>query len=189
MIPSLKEIVLSVYGAVRLARFDSRGLGFLDASPPGVVRSFFAAVLVAPFYALMLAVRFAATADAPDPLRFALAEGIAYVVSWVAYPLMMVDIAQAIDRSGRLDLYICTYNWSLVIQNAIVLPLALLVTVGIIPAGPGQLLWLIAVAAVVVYIWFVARSALEISGLMAAGLVIVDIVVSLVISAIAGRLY
>lgn len=189
MIPSLREIVLSVYAAGRLARFDAQALGYFDASLAGVFRSFFAAVLMAPFYALTLATRFAATADAADPLRFALSEGIAYVLSWVAFPLMMVDIAQAVDRPGRLYLYICAYNWSLVVQNALILPLAILVTTGIIPVDLGQPLWLAAIAAIMVYTWFIARSALEISGLMAAGIVVLDIIVSLIISAIAGRLY
>jgi hypothetical protein len=189
MIPSLREIVLSVYAAARLAQFDARALAYFDTSPKGVFRSFFAAVLVAPFYALTLATRFGATAEAGDPMRFALSEGIAYVLSWVAFPLIMVDIAQAVDRPGRLYLYICAYNWSLVVQNALILPLAVLVTTGIIPADLGQPLWLTAIAAIMVYIWFVARSALEISGLMAAGIVVLDIIVSLIISAIAGRLY
>ncbi|MBX3517108.1 MAG: hypothetical protein KF815_09215 [Rhodospirillales bacterium] len=189
MIPSLREIVLSVYAAARLARFDAQPLAYFDASPAGVFRSFFAAVVVAPFYALTLATRFTATADPVDPVRFALAEGIAYVLSWVAFPLMMVDIAQAVDRPGRLYLYICAYNWSLVVQNAIILPVAVLVTTGIIPPDIGQPLWLTAIAAITVYIWFIARSALEISSLMAVGVVVLDIIVSLIISAIAGRLY
>ena len=189
MIPSLREIVLSVYAAGRLAQFDARALGYFDASPAGVFRSFFAAALVAPFYALTLATRFAATADGVDPVRFALSEGIAYVLSWVAFPLMMADIAQAVDRPGRLYLYITAYNWSLVVQNALILPLAVLVTTGIIPVDLGQLLWLGAIAAIIVYLWFIARSALEISGIMAAGIVVLDIIVSLIISAIAGQLY
>ena len=73
--------------------------------------------------------------------------------------------------------------------RALILPVAVLVTTGIIPPDIGQPLWLTAIAAITVYIWFIARSALEISNLMAVGIVVLDIIVSLIISAIAGRLY
>ena len=82
-----RELAASVYGAYRLARLDPNGLRFFDASPAGARRSFYAAAIVAPFYALMLAV--GAPEPASDTLRFSLVEGIAYVLSWVAYPVIV----------------------------------------------------------------------------------------------------
>ncbi len=48
----VREAIVSLYGAWRLARLDRRGFEVFDQTPAGAIRSFFAAVLVAPMYAL-----------------------------------------------------------------------------------------------------------------------------------------
>jgi len=49
-VPSAREMMYALYGAYRLARFDAGGMRYFDASIDGFWRSFFAAVLIAPFY-------------------------------------------------------------------------------------------------------------------------------------------
>ena len=52
-----REVVAALYGAYRLARFDPSGLALFDATIAGFSRSFFAAVLVAPVYLVLLLIR------------------------------------------------------------------------------------------------------------------------------------
>ena len=189
MIPSFNEIVLSLYGAWRLAWRDPGGIGFFDASVDGVVRSFFAAALVAPLYALMLAIRFSALVEQPDPLVFALAETIAYLVSWLAFPLAMVTITRALDFFDRWPLFVCAYNWSLVVQNAVVLPLAVLSTAGLIAPAVGDYLWLPLLAVLVAYAWFVVRTALGVTAGAAIGIVGLDFGLSFLIDALATSMH
>ena len=54
MIPSTTEIAYAFYGAWRLAHLDASGLKYFDTSLDGFWKSFFAAVLVAPAYALIV---------------------------------------------------------------------------------------------------------------------------------------
>ena len=53
-----ENMATSLYGAYRLARADKSGLNYFDASIDGFWRSFFAAVVIAPLFALFLIVRY-----------------------------------------------------------------------------------------------------------------------------------
>lgn len=190
MIPALGEIWLSLYGAWRLARRDPAGIGWFAGSSDGAARSFFAAVLVAPAYALMLALRFAALPeDAAEPVPFAAAETIAYVVSWVAFPLAMASLSQALGRFDRWPLFVCAYNWSLVVQNALILPVAVASTAGLIPPAVAGLLWLPLLAFLIAYAWFIARVALEVPPSTAFAIVGLDFLLSFAIDATADALH
>lgn len=52
--PKFSEIATALYGAYRLARLDPQGMQYFDLSIGGFWRSFFAAVLMAPFFALLI---------------------------------------------------------------------------------------------------------------------------------------
>ena len=181
-----RELAASVYGAYRLARLDPNGLRFFDASPAGARRSFYAAAIVAPFYALMLAV--GAPEPASDTLRFSLVEGIAYVLSWVAYPVIVEWLTRLLGCRERFESYLAAYNWSVVLQNAAVFPVAMLTELGLLPQV-GQLLLFCVFLAILLYIGFIAHIALEVAPVTAAGLVLLDVLLSALIDGIASGLY
>jgi hypothetical protein len=183
-----RELVASLYGAYRLARFDPRGLGFFDTSPAGARRSFFAAAIVAPFYALMLVVGGPDGGDV-DPLRFGVVEGIAYVLSWVAYPVLVEWLTRLLGCRERFETYLVAYNWSMVLQNAVVFPITMLAGLGVLPLQVGQLPWLGVFLLILLYVGFIARTALEVPPATAAGLVLLDVLLSALIDGVAGGLY
>lgn len=189
MIPSVTEILTALYGAWRMACLDARGLTFFDDSNDGVLRSFFAAVIVSPAFALMMTFHFSLLTTATDPVRFAFAEILAFIISWVAYPLVMISLSQMLDRYERVFLYICAYNWSLVLQNALWVPVNILLATGTISGPTGQMIWMVALAGILVYIWFIARRALDVPGLTAAGIVLLDLMLGLFIRAITNGLH
>ena len=184
---SVRELTASVYGAYRLARFDASGLAFFDASPAGARRSFFAAAIVAPFYALTLAV--GAPEHNADALRFGFVEGIAYVLSWVAYPVVIEWLTRPLGCRDRFEGYLAAYNWSMVLQNAAVFPIAMLVGTGLLPQPVGQVLWFGVFVAILIYVGFIARTALGLPASTAAGLVLLDVLLSALIDGVAARLY
>ena len=184
---SRRELAASVYGAYRLARLDPNGLRFFDASPAGARRSFYAAGIVAPFFALMLAV--GAPEPASDTLRFSLVQGIAYVLSWVAYPVIVEWLTRLLGCRERFESYLAAYNWSVVLQNAAVFPVALLTGLGLLAPQVGQLLWFGVFLAILLYIGFIAHTALEVAPVTAAGLVLLDVLLSALIDGIASGLY
>lgn len=98
----LNEATASLLGAYRLAHFDPRGMSCFNTSVEGVWRSFLAAVIVAPLFAVLLAVVYPTMDPAPDVARFVIVEIEGYVVSWVAYPLVIAWMTQRLgcwDRS------------------------------------------------------------------------------------------
>lgn len=184
---SKRELVASIYGAYRLARFDASGLGYFDTSPAGARRSFYAAAMVAPFYALMLAV--GGVPEGTNPLRFAVVEAIAYVLSWVAYPVLVEALTRSLGCRDRFDGYLTAYNWSMVLQSAAFLPVTVLAGLGILPAQVVQVLWFGIFLAVLLYVGFIARTALEVTPITAAGLVLLDVLLSAFIDGVGAGLY
>ena len=182
--PPARDILAALYGAYRLARFDVSGLKYFDASNAGFWRSFFAAVLIAPFYFALLNLRFAELSEVPA-IRFFALEFIAYVIAWVAFPLIMASLVREIGREVNYVRFIVAYNWSAVLQNGLFLPIEFLVLAGVLPVDAANLLGLMAIAVIVVYIWFVTRTALDVTGAMAAGIVGVDFILSVLINTIA----
>lgn len=183
----IREAIVSLYGAWRLARLDPRGIELFDRSEAGAVRSFAAAVPVLPLYvlaALMLAPRGPTT----HPLRWLSVQAIAYVLSWVAYPVAAESLTRVMGCRSRFAGYLSAYNWSMVLQNVALLPLTLLTILQVLPDDVMQFLWLAAIAAIMGWLWFIARSALAVGGLAAAGLVVVDELISMLIDSLATHL-
>ena len=89
----------------------------------------------------------------------------------------------------RFESYLAAYNWSVVLQNAAVFPVAMLTGLGLLPPQVGQLLWFGVFLAILLYIGFIAHTALEVGPVTAAGLVLLDVLLSALIDGIASGLY
>ena len=71
-----------------------------------------------------------------------------------------------------------------VIQNAVYLPIVILGTIGWLAPETSNGLAFVTLVWVLVYTWFVTRTALDVPGHVAGGLVIVDLLLSVLINAI-----
>lgn len=183
-----REVVASLYGAYRLARFDASGLALFNNSPSGALRSFFAAVIVAPLYALMLAT-VGPGAGHTDPYRFVLVEVVAYLTSWVAYPVVVEWLSRRLGCRERFEGYLAAYNWSMVLQNAAVLPISIVANLDLLPQQLGQFLWLGVFLLTLVYVGFIARVGLAVRSGTAVGLVLLDVLLSALIDGLASEMY
>jgi len=184
VIPSAAETAAGLYGSYRLARLDPSGMRYFNVSVDGFWRSFFAAVLVAPMYAVFLTMSMAGDGSEVMPTRFALAHTVGYVVGWLAYPAVMESLTRLLGCRDRFIGYIVAYNWASVLRNAVVLPIALLPATGLVTAEVAFLLWLGAFLLVLAYVWFIARVALGLPGLTCAALVVLDLTLGIFIDAI-----
>ena len=171
---SAQQTFTALYGAYRLARLDTGGMKFFDQTIDGFWRSFYAAVIVAPLFILFLAVSYDPEKIAAGPVRYIIIEGIAYVMAWYLFPLIMLNIVQAMDRAQQYLGYIVAYNWASVWQNFIYLPVAILAGLGVVNTGAIAFISTILIAAIVAYSWFIARTALQIAGGMAAMIVVFE---------------
>src|SRR5437667_1604888 len=92
-VPAWVEVQLAVGAALKLARGDPSGLGFFDTSVDGFWRSFRAGVICYPFFLILLVFRVSAAHWAASGMaHIVIVETIGYVISWVAFPLMVLPL-------------------------------------------------------------------------------------------------
>ena len=184
-----EESARSIYGAYRMARLDAGAVSLFNTTVEGAWRSFFAAVLIAPFFFSLIAMGPRIDPELYDPARYWTAEVIAYVVSWTAYPVIMAMITESLGRRERFVSYLVVYNWAAVIQAAVFIPINGLQMTGVLPQDVGSLLWFVAFGALLGYLWFIARTVLSITPVSAMAIVALDVIIGVIISIVARSLY
>jgi hypothetical protein len=184
--PDREEVLSALYGAYRLAWFDSSGMTYFNLTVEGFWRSFFAAVLVAPAYAILVGLQSAAEAEDFNLALVFLSESIGYILAWCAFPIVALVLTRLLGLDRNYVALIVAHNWSAVPQTAAFVAVVLLGVV--LPQGVGTLLVTLTTGAILVYQWFVIRTALESSGGVALMLLLVDLVVTSLISAGADRI-
>ncbi len=183
MVPT-SEIVNSLFGAWRLARRDAAAMRFFNATIDGFWRSFFAAAVALPGYAILVWLRLADRLLPEGAVHALLIEAISYVIGWTAFPLAAFYLVQIFGRPNRYIAYIVAYNWAAVLQVALYVPTALLVGGDLLPQFAGNVIALAVTAAVIFYQYFIARTALGVGAPPALALVGVDLVLSVAVHAV-----
>lgn len=181
MIPSRQEILNCVYGSWRLACFDAAGVQHFDDSPEAALRSFFAAVLVAPAFIAMTLLAPSESRVAQGSLVALLVYALNYCLLWVVFPVIAYRICQVIDRERAFFRFLSANNWTSVIAFHLQLVIAVLVVGNVFPEVLAALLQLAMFAYLVGYQWFIARHCLDVSGPGAIGFVALQFLITLVI--------
>jgi uncharacterized membrane protein len=179
-----RDVAAGLFGAYRLARFDRSGIAYFDDSAGGFWKSFFAAVIVAPFFTLLLAYNFVSEDSRIDIDRYILIQAIGYVIGWVLFPLVMSRITEIIGRRRRYIRYIVAYNWCSVIQHAVYTPLAVLAADGSGAPTSANFLAFAALGYIIVYSWFVAQTALDVPKGVASMIVLLDVAIGIAINGV-----
>ena len=187
MIPSTQEIAYRVFGSWLLARFDRRGVQYFDESTQAALRSFFAAVLVAPAFAVINLVYFSRSelvTEEPAPV-VVLVFALYYCLLWVAPAVIFHRICLVIDRESAFFRFLSANNWTSVIVLHLELLVVLFNASGIVPGAVTPLLTLIAYAYVLTYQWFITRHCLDVTPLAAVGFVVLQFIIGYLVSNIA----
>ena len=95
-----RETGNAIFGAWQLAKFDVNGLQYFENTPAAFWRSFSAAVIVLPAYAILVLLRLADHPVAAGPFTVLVVQSIAYVIGWVAFPLVMNYVTRATNRAS-----------------------------------------------------------------------------------------
>ncbi|HEY1795897.1 MAG TPA: hypothetical protein VGG57_07240 [Stellaceae bacterium] len=181
---ALQEIRTALLGTLILARGDPRGLANFDASLGGFWRSYRAAAISYPIFLALALSR----ADNPTG-RVAIVETIGYVVSWTAFPLVMLNLCRRLGRDDHFLGFMTVYNWCQVPQIVLFSAIAAVEAVGILGGGPAAAVGLAAAAGVLVYEWFVARIALDVSIPVAILVVAIDVALAAILQSVDESLY
>ncbi|MEJ8570889.1 hypothetical protein [Microbaculum marinum] len=165
-----------------------------DTSFDGFWRSFAAVILVLPIYVLYVgAERRMIIAELPldatfAELTFALTRLVALVLDWVAFPIVAFLLARPLGFAGRYVRLIVAFNWGGPIVSVIVALPAILYAFGIIPQFAASLLLFLALVLAVRFRFITAKAALDCGFGLAAGLVALEFLLSLVLGEALTRL-
>jgi len=185
--PDREEVLRSLYGVYLLARMDPSGMGHLNLTVEGFWRSFFAAVLVAPAYAILVGLQVASEEEPVNPRLLLLTESIGYVLAWGAFPLIAIVLTRLLGLGRNYVALIVALNWTAVLQTALFLAVVLLNP--LLPEILGTLAITLTTGAILVYQWFVIRTALETTGGVALMLLLVDLILTSMINMGADRVF
>lgn len=158
-----------------------------DASFDGFWRSFSVIILILPIYVLYVgAERRLLFADLPEDvdfaeLPFALTRLIALVLDWIAFPIVAFLIARPMGFAGGYTRLIVAFNWGGPIVSVIVALPAILFAFGIIPQFAASLLLFLSLILAVRFRFITARAALDCGFGLAAGLVALEFLLSMVL--------
>jgi len=186
--PAWAEARLAVTGALRLARGDAGGLTCFDPSLDGFWRSFRAGALSYPLYLILLAFPIPGTPPISGWDGFVI-ETIHYVVSWTAFPLLVLPLADRLGRGSRFLAFMVVYNWCQLPLTALFALVAVGGGVGLLSADATSVADLGAAALALVYEWYIARVGLMLDGMRAVLVVVLDIVLATVLTQISTALY
>jgi hypothetical protein len=174
------EVLRSVYAVARLARGDAQAVALLDDSPGGAARSFYAAALLAPVLAVATFLDPSEALPGTGLAAWVVREALIYAIGWMAFPAVVSWLVGPMQREHRFCRFVAAYNWSAVIQVAVLIPAELLARSGVLGAF-GEFVMMVAGIAILIYVWFVVKTALEVTGPTAVLLILGDLLLAVTI--------
>ncbi|WP_404384196.1 hypothetical protein [Caenispirillum salinarum] len=181
-VPSVSETASSLWGLNRLLRLDARGIESFNLSVDGFWNSFIVAFLTLPFYLIQSMLYFAGTEQDAHWLRFLGLETVGFALGWLVMPTVMITVSRMLGCFDRFYHYMVPYNWFQLVVAAVLLPLSIVQAVGLLPQGLVALLFLLTTSAFIMYGWFIARHGLGVSAGTAVGIILLDLLLSLLVN-------
>jgi hypothetical protein len=176
-------VARALAGAFMLARGRAAGLAAFENTLPVAAYSFRAAAICLPIFMF-----FKDQTSTPDDVVLTLfVDLLLFAASWAGFALASLYLARALGVAEAWPRFIAAWNWSAVVQY---LALAVLSLPGLL-LGRGGLLdlgGLLALFFAVWMEWFVARHALRLSPLGAAGFVALDLGIAVFLGGFAARI-
>ncbi|MQX37168.1 hypothetical protein [Roseospira navarrensis] len=184
---SASDIAAALYGLLRLARLDPKGFDYFEATATGLLKSFWVAAFLLPVFLLYLVLD-VLMLDLGGPgaaLRYVSIETIAYVVDWVAFPLVMVTLAPAMGLDRTLFRFLVPLNWIQLPVGLILMVPALIGRLVDMPEDFAALVGLTIITASLLIVAALARFGLEVPWWSAAGATVMNFTISLIITGVA----
>lgn len=184
-----RELSVALYGAWRFATLDRAAVQFFDNTPDSFWKSFNAAWLALPAYALLVLLSFVQHPVDAGPFRILSVESISYVIGWVLFPLVMIAFTDTTKTARNYYRFIAAWNWSIVLQAYFFLGVSAFSASGTVPESLGGLISLVATFAIFFYQGFVAKTTLDVTLPVAFLIVVVDLTIAIGLSMVSRSLY
>lgn len=187
-----EDAARAIPATARLFRFDPSGMGGLNLTLEGFLRSFLLVVPVGLVFYVLTRIEYAHVVDraAIDTglTAFVAVKLIGFVVDWFAFPLVMIPIAHVLGLGRGYVPLIVAINWMSVIAITLWTVPAILFAGGVIGEAATAFLSLVAFVYVVSVTGFVVRTALDTTAPVAVAITLFYLLLSLVIGIGADRL-
>ncbi|WP_289035319.1 hypothetical protein [uncultured Roseibium sp.] len=187
-----QEIARALQGSWMLLRNRPEGMRGFDLSIEGFWRSFAVVFLLVPLFVVSSLAERKLLLDETDFLpagAFWLAQFTSLGLDWVALPLLLAGLAKPLGISAGYVPFIVARNWTSLLAALPYVFVGLLYLAGLIAPGIMVLLSLVTLIVVIWYRFIIARVALQASMSMTIGVVILDIILSLLIGELSGRIW
>ncbi|MEP4029798.1 hypothetical protein [Roseibium polysiphoniae] len=187
-----QEIARALQGSWMLLRNRPEGMRGFDLSIEGFWRSFAVVFLLVPLFVVSSLAERKLLLDETDFLpagAFWLAQFTSLGLDWVALPLLLAGLAKPLGISAGYVPFIVARNWTSLLAALPYVFVGILYLAGLIAPGIMVLLSLVTLIVVISYRFIIARVALQASMSMTIGVVILDIILSLLIGELAGRIW
>ena len=186
----------ALYGLFRVLSFDASGLGYFEDTRAGFWRAFRLVIVAVPLQMLFVVLVVpqmllsgqveGSTLDVSQTIfGLSLVQGMALVIGWSAYPLVMLSVVDWIGGAGHYYRYMVAYNWLQLGFTVVQVGIALLTAVGVVQLETAELLLLGVFITSFSYALFIARAVLRLHWTNALGIVILDFLLTRFISLLA----
>ncbi len=166
--------------AFRLAKREPDAIKEIANTQAAFWYSFQAALISLP---LMLVTIFFGAESSPGMLGL-LAEVALFVVGWLLFPVVMLEVVPLIDRTQEYCRYIAASNWCSVLEDGALTAIVVLQAINVIPDAIGGIVFFACVVWVFSYQFFVARHGLKVEAGTAAMIIGLRLLLSLVLFAV-----
>lgn len=173
------ELASGLTGAWLLFLRNRQGLTLIDCSQEGAIRSFLLAVLLIPVYVVILAFVWAPEWGSINLGAMVVVESLGWIIGWTAMPVIVYALSTPMGVRDNWLAFVSAYNWSVPIQLAIIIPIFVLGSLGLLPGMLGFAVFLIATLIRLSYLAFVIRTALDVGPGAAIGLTALDFILGL----------
>lgn len=183
--PDRQEVISSLYGAYRLAWFDEKGMSYFNISVEGFWRSFFAAVLMAPIFIFSIG-QDVMTPEGGFSFWALIVHLSTYGISWVVFPLVAFFATDLLGLGHRFTALVVAVNWTSVLTFGL-----LTVSIGfvaLVQQSIAELALMAITTGLIVYHWFVIKTALETTTSIAIAFVLFNFLLGAMLHQVAERL-
>jgi hypothetical protein len=175
-------------GALLLARGRAEGMLLVAAQETpamqAAARSFWAAALCLPAFICLQLLDVAQAPRLPPDFAHGLAlQLLGYAIDWAGFALVSRVVVRTMGRLAAWPRFIAAWNWCNVVQYLLLVAASLPPLLGA-PAMLGETAWLVATGWALWIEWYATRLALGITGMQAAGLVLLDEAMGFVLLAV-----
>ncbi|MCF8482802.1 MAG: hypothetical protein K9H25_20455 [Rhodospirillum sp.] len=173
-------------GLGRVLRLNPLGFKEFENTPGEALRSFQAALWLAPVFVLYAAMDRFTGDEASGPLgAFAVLKAAHYVIGWTLFPVVMEGISRLLGRRQVYFRWLAAYNWLQVPIMLAYLPVAVASLLGAGgPGGPVAFLDLALFLGMATYLGFLARHGLGLPLSSAVAVVVLDLILTQVAAAV-----